>query len=252
MITIEQLKEFATTPEGKEIFNSFAGEYAKEQGWKSPEEISGLVEKNRHLIVEMKKLKDRPSVDENDKILLDFLKEKNIFDNEDLEKVFSGQAKGEETTDEERRAHKKALKELEFLEAENSKINSLFDSERALRIKSLRDSELNDCLIEAKVKPEVIPVVKRFLVDEIKHEIGEDGGVKFFAKDEITTAKDFVMAWSKTEMAKTFIMKPESSGSGNHLKGAPGKKTYTREEIRQMPPEEKRKIMTDPSVEVAD
>lgn len=247
VITKEMLEEYFDTEDGKVVLEAMSLNWAKELGWKSPEEIEnetkGLVKNRNQVLKELNTAKEKlKEFSDVDKKMLDSLREKSIFDPEDLEKILSGQARGEVPTDEERRAYKKALKDLETYKAEMATKDSLFQKERELRIRTQRENLITSLLNEVKVKPKALPVVMDYMDKRIKSEIGEDGNISFYSNDDLPV-KQFIQEWANSEMGKDFIMPLENTGAGNHLKNGGKPLQTSKKEFGEMPPQQQRKFI---------
>ena len=234
----EELKEYFESEEGKEFFETTLDGYAKDKGYVKPEDVTGLVNKNRELLKKLKDAKEKSSViPEDKKKLLDILEEKDIFDSEELESAF--ETKSKESPPESDKRIKRLEKQLKDFEDEKNNAIQKANAERQARINFQREAVLTKALKENNVKPKLFKAAFALFDSETKIEELEDGSINFVANSELgLPINEHISEWSKTEDAQDFIQQPVNSGSGGSLHNSKGR-DMTKAEFDKLSPSEK-------------
>lgn len=228
---IDEVKEAFETEEGKALITEYLKAHGEEIGYIPKENIDGLVSKKNELLGKLAQLKKR-TVGDDEKLLLDTLRELGIMDIESLKGL-----KEKETGKSE--AELKAVK----FERENKELADRLKKESEARKTAEKRFSLIRELEALNVDPETMPV----LLDHFDKRTGaeeEDGKIKIvgFDTDGLSLPlNSFIKEWSKTEAAKRFIRAPESTGGGSGGPGSSGASTITRKDFEALGPDDQMK-----------
>ena len=237
----EELQEFLNTDEGKEVFNAAFESKIKEEGYKSSDDVAGLVAKKNELLGKVTKHQKEKHLTETHKNILDKLSEHDITDIDELEELFSSkklpQDQNPQGNDFEKQL-KRLTKQMDLLKEENLKSKNLATEERNKRIQSQRDTILTTALNKVNVKGEALAILRDHFDKKIMIEETEKGEVNFLANDSEGLNPDintYIDEWSKTDAAKDFLQKPANRGSGANLNNS-NSRSMTRKEFQNLDP----------------
>lgn len=232
-ITIDEVKDWIKTDEGKELFSSLLPSYIQENGYKSPEEVEGLVRKNKELLGKVAKV-NRPNTTSEHQQILQLLAESDLDDIEELEKVIQKTSKQSKEENEFDLKYRRLNKKYEEMAKTASEFEDKFKREKQGRIKTVKEHAITKALKNSGVKSEAFDMAFDFFDKRSEVEEDEDGNVLIIGKDSDglrPTIDKFIESWSKTEKAKGFIVKPENKGAGLTGSGSdPKSKTMKRSE----------------------
>ena len=183
------------SPEAKAAINEAVQEATK-----------GLLAKRDELLGEVKKLRKGQEIDPAD---YQKLKDENDGLQEKVE-------------------HYEKAAKVSALEIEKER--KLRESESGFVQKLLIDNGLNDALIKANVKPELLKAAKAMFSSQAQIKAEGDNRNALIGDKPIT---DFISEWSKSDEGKHFVVAPNNSGgnaTGGSASGTPSK-TVTRSEF---------------------
>lgn len=179
-------------------------------------ELEALVEKNKELLAELKKVK------------ADLRKVQDIKP-EDYQAVVDEL----ESVKEKLSATEKGLKTAN---SEAEKFKGLYESESAHTAKTLIDSGLTNALVDAKVDAKYLKAVKALIGGDAKVETDGD---KRIVKIGDKALGDYIKEWSATDEAKHYISAPVNSGGGAGGGKAAQSKTMPRADFESSTPAER-------------
>lgn len=225
-MTAEEFKEFMTSEDGKKVVNETFRSWATEKGYKSEDEIQGLVKKKDELLEKVARL-NRGQTTEQQRKVIELLADKGLDDPDKLSSIISG-GKDNGNDELERR--------LKRLEAEKKEYEEKMKREHGLRVNTVKESAINKALMDAGVKPEAFDMAKAYFSGVADIEESDDGKVSVIARDESglgPSIDKFVSEWAKSERAKDFIRKPMNSGAGaSGSNGGDIRTAYTRDDLK--------------------
>jgi len=217
-----ELKEFLETEEGRAQFEEVFQSYAKEKGYKAPQDVEGLVKKRDELLAKVSRL-NRDETSEAQRELLRTLAEVGVDSADDLQSIVSSKDKG---TDLERQLNR-INKQLEESRA-------LYDRERSLRLESEKRSTIIRALKDAGVKDTAFDLAYAYFNGMAEVE-DVDGKVNVIAKDKDGLGPgidSYIQDWAKSEAAVDYVKKPLNQGLGlSDPQGSSKKTVYTRSEL---------------------
>lgn len=152
------------------------------------EATAGLVAKNQELLGKLKKATKDAQIDPAEHQALQ----------DELSKANDKISELTKTT-------KKATDEAE-------KMKKALEAEAGFSTKLIIENGLNDSLVGAKVKPEMMKAVKALLSGQVALKADGDKRVPVINDKPLS---DFVAEWSKTDEGKHFVAAPDNSGGGS-------------------------------------
>lgn len=155
------------------------------------QELDAVVEKNKELLAELKKVKAE-------------LRKVQDIKPEDYQAVVDEL----ESVKEKLTAAEKLVKTAN---SEAEKYKGLYESESAHTAKTLIDSGLTNALVDAKVDAKYLKAVKALIGGDAKVEADGD---KRIVKIGDKPLGDYIKEWSATDEAKHYISAPVNSGGG--------------------------------------
>ena len=174
-------------------------------------DVEALVEKNKELLAELKKVKA------------------------DLRKVQDIKPEDYQAVVDELEAVKEKLsasdKLVKTANSEAEKYKGLYESESAHTAKTLIDSGLTNALVDAKVDAKYLRAVKALIGGDAKVEADGD---KRIVKIGDKALGDYIKEWASSEEAAHYIAAPANSGGGG---GGGGKQQNT--DLSKLPPAER-------------
>jgi hypothetical protein len=221
-MTLDELKEFAASDDGKSIMAS----YLEESGYKSKDDIQGLVNKNGELLGKLKK------ANEANNSTLEVFNKYDIVDSEDLAGKLATLASAQSNESE----LEKVARRLEIIEKTAKEAESRAASEKALRAESEKKAQIVTALKNAHVDDASFDYLMPYFGGIAKIEEA-DGKINLVvdSDDGSSPFNSFVDEWSKTDKAKQFIKAPSNSGGGSGGPGAGSSgTTKTLEDIAQI------------------
>lgn len=226
-----QLEELLKTEDGKAEFETYFNSVVAEKGYKTPEEIDGLVKKNGELLNKVAKL-NRGQTSTDQMVILEKLAEAGIYSVDDLNPVVGG----DKSVDGDRR--------IKRLEKELEEAQSVYKSERSARLSTVKENSIIRSLKDAKIKESAFDMAYAYF-DKLAEVEEVDGRVSVVAKDSAglgPAIDSFISEWAKSDAAKDYVEKPLNIGAGvTGQKDGESRTTYTREELSD--PKVARKIM---------
>ena len=102
-------------------------------------------------------------------------------------------------------------KTLKKMAAENETLKKSFDSESNFARKMLIDNSLNESMLNAKVKPEMMEAVKALLSGQVNIKVDGENRVAMLGDKPLN---DAVSEWAKSDKGKHFVAAPENQGGG--------------------------------------
>ena len=232
MITKEELEAFAKSDEGKALF----GDVAKGLGFG---DTTGLVNKNKELLGEIRDLKDKYSA-----IDQQFAPFKGLNPDEVRAAIEKSKNPNPKIEDDPR---------FNSLALELKQIKGQLEAERAEKEKAnkiLEDKEKTDrisnALKEAGFAPEYHEVLTTSFKQKAVLKRNENGSLSVVVDDgtSVNDIAEFAKAYAKTDAGKPFLPRPTntSAGAGKYTPGS-GVKTVSEEEFNSMPPKAKAQFM---------
>ena len=174
-------------------------------------DVESLVEKNKELLAELKKVKA------------------------DLRKVQDIKPEDYQAVVDELEAVKEKLaasdKLVKTANSEAEKYKGLYESESAHTAKTLIDSGLTNALVDAKVDAKYLKAVKALIGGDAKVEAD---GEKRIVKIGDKSLGDYIKEWASSEEAAHYIAAPANSGGGG---GGGGKQQNA--DLSKLPPAER-------------
>ena len=174
-------------------------------------DVEALVEKNKELLAELKKVKA------------------------DLRKVQDIKPEDYQAVVDELEAVKEKLsasdKLVKTANSEAEKYKGLYESESAHTAKTLIDSGLTNALVDAKVDAKYLRAVKALIGGDAKVEADGD---KRIVKIGDKALGDYIKEWASSEEAAHYIAAPANSGGGG---GGGGKQQNA--DLSKLPPAER-------------
>ena len=223
-MTLDELKEFSETDDGKAVMSSFM----EETGYRSKDDVQGLENKKNELLGKLKK-----STDSN-RSVLELFKKYDIIDNEDLEGKLTtlASAKSNETD------VQKMQRRLEIIEKAAKESDERANMEKSKRATSEKKAQIQSALKEIHVDDVSFDILLPYFDRMVKTEEDENGKINLIVEsgEGSSPFSSFVDEWSKTDKAKQFIKAPSNRGGGSGGPGnASGGQSMTLEQISQMP-----------------
>lgn len=250
----EEFKEFLESEEGQKFLDNALSEKVKENGYKSQEEVQGLVNKNKELLGKVKKAKDS-SISEDSKKLLNMLNEHEITDEEELSNFLEKSTESTKGSDDLGRQFKRLQKDFENLTTQLNMEKERANMEHEMRISSEQKVVLTTALKKAGVKENAFDMTYAYFNGLTAKEMNEDGSFSFVAKDAEGLSPDitkYIDEWSQSDNAKEFIQQPINQGAGNPLGGNSKGTTITRADFNNKSPDEQATIATSGSISIVD
>lgn len=179
-------------------------------------DVEALVEKNKELLAELKKVKA------------------------DLRKVQDIKPEDYQAVVDELEAVKEKLsasdKLVKTANSEAEKYKGLYESESAHTAKTLIDSGLTNALVDAKVDAKYLKAVKALIGGDAKVEADGD---KRIVKIGDKALGDYIKEWASSEEAAHYIAAPANSGGGGGGGKAAQSKTMPRADFESSTPAER-------------
>ncbi len=174
-------------------------------------DVEALVEKNKELLAELKKVKA------------------------DLRKVQDIKPEDYQAVVDELEAVKEKLsasdKLVKTANTEAEKYKALYESESAHTAKTLIDSGLTNALVDAKVDAKYLKAVKALIGGDAKVEAD---GEKRIVKIGDKALSDYIKEWASTEEAAHYLAAPANAGGGGQGGGGEHKA-----DLSKLPPAER-------------
>lgn len=104
-----------------------------------------------------------------------------------------------------------AVKTNKQLQAEVEKYKKSYESESSFARRMLIDNSLNESMLNAKVKPEMMEAVKALLSGQVNIKVDGDNRVVMLGEKPLN---DAVLEWAKSDKGKHFVAAPENHGGG--------------------------------------
>lgn len=216
-----ELKELLEDEESKQQII----EWAKEQGFKAPDEVEGLVNKKNELLEKLAKTKKSQLSDEQ-KQLLETIQELGYDSAEDLQDALS---KGKKKDDSE-----KVDRELKKMQKQLEDYQSKYEQERSTRLSLVKDRAIDKAMDKAGIRPDARELARAYF--DRKAQVEEtDDGISVIAQDEEGLGppiEEYIEKWAKSDTGKNYVQKPVNVGAGVAGGGDNSTKTvFKREEL---------------------
>lgn len=236
-----KLEELMQDEETREQIETELSDWAKQQGYKAPDEVEGLVKKKDELLQKVSRL-NRETTSEEQRNILEAINELGIESADDIKQLVSdkaGKKSGESNEEYERR-----LKRLQK-EAEQYKQN--YESEHSKRLGYAKENAIVRALKEAGVKDNAFDLAYAYF-DRIAEVEDGDNGATVIAKDSEGLGppiEKYISEWAKSDAARDYIRKPVNKGAG--VDGAPqqesGARVMTLDEFNRLEPKQQAEFM---------
>lgn len=214
------------TPEQRnEWFQSQVNEYVTKNGYKKPEEITGLVNKNHEIIAEKKRLQARLKEIENDpssskaRLVAELLEQGGVFspdDDADTIKQKLQKAVPVDKYSELEVKLRRMEKQLADKAEQEKALLAQAEQERNKRYNSEKDRVIASTLDSVGLLPEAKEVFLNYFSGMAKVSENE-GKLNIFVEDKeglMPSIDAHIKAWAKSDQAKAFIKAPVSVGAG--------------------------------------
>ncbi len=221
MENLNELQEFIKDANNAKAFN----EFIKSQGYETPDEIQGLKNKNRELILAEKEWKKK------------FETTQNLLDEIDMDEYnkYKSKASGKAGINED------AVKLQRELEKQKKQIEDILKEKEDFSQKyqnNLKLTKLNEALdqngFDAKHKELLISAYQGKAIVEDDNIIIDGGTLGQLP------ANEFFKKYATTEQGKSYLRVPENRGAGSRsFDGKGGKGTMTRDEFMSLNETEK-------------
>jgi len=233
----QEFQEFATSQEGNALMTS----YIEKSGFKKPEDISGLVSKNKELLGKLSETKVKS---ETLKKVESILKGFSIEDPSDLEQILSAFQESKGTQGKDKELLSRYERDLKREQAEKAELASKYETMRNKRLTTERTSQILKSLKDVNVSNEALDFLLPYFEKLTEVEENEDGELKIYAKDDqglSPSIEQYIKDWSKSEKAKSFVRAAVNTGgnSGSQIKGG-NSAPMTLDEIEKLPTREAR------------
>lgn len=234
-----KLEELLSDEETKAELESELSEWAKSQGYKSPDEVEGLVKKKDELLSKISKL-NRGQTTEEQRQILEALNEVGYESADEVIAALSGNKKGDDLE-----------RQLKRIKKEAEENRTLYEQERQQRISYAKDNAITQALKKAGVKDSAFDMAFAYF-DRLAEVEEVDGKLKIVAKDSEglgPSIDSFIEEWSKTDAAKDYVQQAANKGAGvtgddGSGRGASGK-TMTLAEFGALAPKDQATFMKD-------
>ena len=232
----ENIQDILNSEEGKKLFSEMVQKEITEKGYKAPEEITGLSNKNRELLGEIAKKNEK--IKKNDEKYLTIMQKYSIMDIDELDDVLSSSspnAKGNKADEQER-----ALKKWER-EAANERQRAEDALKQLTQIKSqFHQAEKTKTILSALSKAGVDEVYSEVLTtyfDKVVKVEDYDGQIALIADDgaQGKPFSDYFQEWTKSEKAKHYIKATTATGAGTTQSAGRTSAKLTLEQIEKLP-----------------
>lgn len=230
-ITKEQIQEYLNSDEGKAVFAEVFNAEIQARGYKAPDEITGLANKNRELLGEIVKLKNS----KKDDPLLTTLQKYAINDIEDLENVLSTTTTTKGKADEVERMAKRLERELDTERKAKAETEKALNSIKSRFHSAEKQRAILHSLAEHGIDESAHDILSVYFDRYAKVEEDENGNISILADDgaQSLPLRDYIKQWSTTDKAKNYIKAPVNAGGGTSTGSAQGNK-MTMEQIAQL------------------
>ena len=225
-MTLEELKEFLKDENNKVVFD----EIVKSLGYKSQEEIEGLVNKNEQLLKKLVKKKE------------EFAEKQKLLDSIDVE-AYNDYVNSEgdpKRGNSELNKIKRELKEAQDKVEKFSKIESDYNN-------SLKLSAIKDALIENKIDSKYTEILTSHFTGKAKVEIDDDSRSIVIEDDDGLgqSPNEYLKKWVETEKGQAYLAKPENTGAGSTGFSGSGGKSIKASELNSLSNNERKAISSD-------
>jgi hypothetical protein len=207
-----ELQEYFNTDEGKSTFGELFKSYAKAEGWQSPEEVAGLVNKKNELLNNLTRLKK----EKNNDPLLTNLEKYGIHSVEDLETMLSATSTNSKKGEDTERMMERLKRELETERKSKVEIEQALTAQKQRFFNAEKQSAIYKALGANGFDESTHDVLSIYFDKIAQVDEDETGKLSIIADDgnERLGLSDYISKWSKTEKAKHYIKAPSNIGSG--------------------------------------
>lgn len=243
----ESLNEWVETDEGKEFFNGMFSTYAQQKGYKSPEDIEGLLKNRDKLLGQVTKLNRENTTKEQQEILR-IIAENDLDDPEILENIISSKQENGKVKDDFAIQLRRMEKKIETIENEKIQLSEKAQSERQKRMKTIKENAITKALKKTNVKDKAFDFLYDYFEKRAEIEEGDDDSPSIIALDSEglrPSIDKYIEQWSKTEDATDFINKPVNKGAGMSGSSATGSKIMLRDAFESLPQDQRNAFIKD-------
>jgi len=216
-----ELKELL---EDEETRNQIIG-YVKEQGYRAPDEVEGLVKKKDELLEKLAKSK-KSQLTEEQRNLLESLQEMGYESHDDLIAALQSSGKKGEAD--------KVDRELKKMRTQFEELQSRYDAERSTRLTIEKDRAIDKAMDKAGIRADARELARAYFDRKAMVEESDDGLTIYAQDDEGLSPPidEYIEKWAKSDQGKNYVQKPINVGAGVAGGGdVSTKTTFTREEL---------------------
>lgn len=207
------LKELLEDEEQKETIQAELNDWAKQNGFRAPDEVEGLVKKKDELLQKVSKL-NRETTSEEQRQILETITELGIESADDIKQLVEGKGKSKAGDEEIQR-------KLNRLQKEAEQNKTAYETERKQRLNYAKENAITKALKNAGVKDSAFDMAYAYF-DRVAQVEENDGQVAVIAQDSEGLGPPidkFIAEWAKSDPAKDYIQQPVNRGAG--ITGAP-------------------------------
>lgn len=234
-----KLEELLSDEEQKEEIQAELSEWAKNQGYRSPDEVEGLVKKKDELLNKVSKL-NKETTSEEQRQILETINDLGIESPDDIKKLVEGSGNGKE-------GDKELERKLNRLQKEAEQHKEAYQTERQQRLNYAKENAIVKALKEAGVKDSAFDLAYAYF-DRVAQVEESDGKIQVIAQDQEGLGppiEKHIAEWAKSDAAKDYVQKPANKGAG--ITGAPegdaSGKELTVSEFNKLSPKDKAAFM---------
>jgi len=210
-INKDEIQEYFNSDDGKAVFEELLKNEIANKGYKAPEEITGLSNKNRELLA--------------------------IMDVEDLDNFLSTSPQKKTESEEINRKLQRLERELEAERKSKADYETALKQQKEKFFNAEKQTAILKALSAVGVDESATDVLSVYFDRLAKVEEDETGNLSILADDGVQSKSliDYVSEWSKTDKAKNYIKATSNAGAGTVGSKLQSKAKMTREQIAQLP-----------------
>lgn len=230
-ITKEDLQAYMNSDEGKEVFSAIFKAEIERQGYRAPDEITGLVNKNKELLGKLKEAKEQKSDP-----LLTKLEKYAIYNEDDLENMLSTATATKGKDVETERMLKKLQRDLETTATQKAEFEKQAATLKERFYKAEKEKAISQALISAGIDDKAHDILSVYF-DRFAKVEEDDDKLSIIADDgaQRLPLSDYIKQWSTTDKAKHYIKAPVNMGAGTVASGQKQSAKLSIEQIAQIP-----------------
>lgn len=234
-INKDEIQEYFNSDDGKAVFEELLKNEIANKGYKAPEEITGLSNKNRELLAEIAKKNEK--IKKSDEKYLTILQKHGIMDVEDLDNFLSTSPQKKTESEEINRKLQRLERELEAERKSKADYETALKQQKEKFFNAEKQTAILKALSAVGVDESATDVLSVYFDRLAKVEEDETGNLSILADDGVQSKSliDYVSEWSKTDKAKNYIKATSNAGAGTVGSKLQSKAKMTREQIAQLP-----------------